>query len=297
MTAYSTHATVGLKEDVSDIISNIAPTATPFQSMIGSKKVSQPLFQWQEDDLASAGANAAAEGADAPAVSTTPTVMRDNVTQILTKVARVSGTNEASAAYGRKSELAYQLELRGKELKRDLEFIYLNAQAQNNASEGVARTTASAQAQIDAGNVITAAASGGLAEADLIEAGDILFTEGSEPTVMMYHNSFAGSVASWAEADGTRTKFVDAKGTEFAHQLTVYIDPVGNNIRLVPNRFIKSTDALVFAPEMFQSADLRPTFKQELAKTGDAEKHQLVREVGLLHKNYKSSAVISGITA
>jgi hypothetical protein len=85
MAVYTTYEQVGKKEDVSDIISNISPTKTPFQSAIGSDKVDNTLFQWQEDSLRSVQDNAKAEGADAADIVVVPTVMRNNQTQILTR--------------------------------------------------------------------------------------------------------------------------------------------------------------------------------------------------------------------
>ena len=51
MALYSTYDQVGKKEDVSDIISDITPTDTPFFSMIRSEKVSARTFEWLEDSL------------------------------------------------------------------------------------------------------------------------------------------------------------------------------------------------------------------------------------------------------
>lgn len=42
---YTVYEVIGKKEDVSDIITNISPTTTPFQSMIGKENVSNVLFQ------------------------------------------------------------------------------------------------------------------------------------------------------------------------------------------------------------------------------------------------------------
>src|SRR4051794_17996713 len=109
MTTYQTYQTVGLKEDISDIISNLSPRKTPFQSAIGSDKCTQPLFQWQEDSLRAAGSNAQVEGADATFVTVVPTVMRDNRTQIFMEAVQVSGSMDASSTYGRAKEMAYQM--------------------------------------------------------------------------------------------------------------------------------------------------------------------------------------------
>jgi hypothetical protein len=45
MAAWTAYDTVGKKEDISDIISNITPTYTPFLSMIGEEKIHNTLFQ------------------------------------------------------------------------------------------------------------------------------------------------------------------------------------------------------------------------------------------------------------
>ena len=65
MTQFRTYAAVGLREDLSDIIYNIAPTDTPFMSTIGKTKATAVYHEWQTDSLAAAAANAAVEGADA----------------------------------------------------------------------------------------------------------------------------------------------------------------------------------------------------------------------------------------
>ena len=54
MATYTTYDQVGKKEDVSDIITDITPTDTPFFSMIRNEKVSARTFSWLEDSLAAA---------------------------------------------------------------------------------------------------------------------------------------------------------------------------------------------------------------------------------------------------
>ena len=73
MAVYTSYDQVGLAEDVSDIITDITPTDTPFFSMIKSEKVSARVFEWQEDSLAAAANNAQVEGAAFTAGTLTPT--------------------------------------------------------------------------------------------------------------------------------------------------------------------------------------------------------------------------------
>ena len=54
MAIYKTYEQIGLAEDVSNIISDITPTDTPFSSMIKSEKVHARQYQYQTDSLAAA---------------------------------------------------------------------------------------------------------------------------------------------------------------------------------------------------------------------------------------------------
>ena len=66
---YTTYGTVGIREDLSDIIWRITPTVTPFQSAIAKEKATQTYHEWQTQDLASVAVNAQIEGADAASSS------------------------------------------------------------------------------------------------------------------------------------------------------------------------------------------------------------------------------------
>ena len=135
-----TYEQVGIKEDISDIISNIAPTKTPFMTMIGSENIENTLFQWQEDTLASVVSAPALEGATAPTAVWQPTVMRNNVTQILNEAVVVSDTAETVTVYGRAKEMAYQMRKSASQVKRDLELSLIgNAQTlvTGNSTTGV----------------------------------------------------------------------------------------------------------------------------------------------------------------
>ena len=106
MSQFKTYDQVGIKEDVSDVISNISPTTTPFQSLIKTERVNNTVFQWQEDELASVADNAKVEGFTAADVALDPTTMRQNYTQIMSKTINISATADAVSTYGRAKETA-----------------------------------------------------------------------------------------------------------------------------------------------------------------------------------------------
>src|SRR5580700_9841479 len=122
MATWTSYDEVGIKEDVSDIITNISPTKTPFLSSLKTEKIHQKRHDWQEDALDAVNtANAAVEGADATDQTLVATTLRSNYTQILTKTIKVSGSADASLAHGRAKESAYQMSKKMLEIKRDLE--------------------------------------------------------------------------------------------------------------------------------------------------------------------------------
>jgi len=214
MAVYTSYDQVGKAEDVSDIITDITPTDTPFFSMIKSEKVAARVFEWQEDSLAAAANNAQVEGAAFTAGTLTATTMRTNNTQILSKVFEVSATADAVKTYGRAKETAYQMSKALKEIKRDLERAYIGVDnAKVTGSSSVAREMDSATQQIstdvDAGSNATDA----LTEAKLLELGEDCFNNGSDPSVFMIKPADAQIVSGFTGASGRYRNFNDGNRT------------------------------------------------------------------------------------
>jgi len=132
---YLRYTSIGVREDLANIIYSISPTDTPVMSSIGQSKATQTNHEWQTDSLAAATtANALIEGDDASAASLSPTTRVGNFTQIVGKTVQVSGTLEAVDKAGRKSEKAYQLAKASSEIKRDIETIIMGNQAKTNGT-------------------------------------------------------------------------------------------------------------------------------------------------------------------
>ena len=117
-----TFAQVGIKEDVTDVITMTDPTEVPFYSGIakGSRKSRTP--EWMTDTLAAPNPqNKTIEGDDATNDAGSQPAKIKNVVQLFDKVLQVSSTAQAVDTYGRSNELSYQVVKAGKEIKRDIE--------------------------------------------------------------------------------------------------------------------------------------------------------------------------------
>lgn len=291
---YTTYDQVGLAEDVSDVISNISPTKTPFQTAIGSEKVSARLFEWQEDSLRAPADNKFAEGFVAADVARSATSMRSNYTQILSDTFRISKTADAVKTYGRAKETAYQLAKSGEELKRDLEFAFVG---QKNAAvagdESTPREMAASFNQIDSGNV-EAGGTAALTETMLLNNHEAVFNAGGDPDIFMIKPSDSLIVANFTAASGRQREFSgDTK--KIVNVVDLYVSPFGE-LKVVLNRWLLSTTAMLIDTSMWKKVVLRNWSRTLLGVDGDAERHMLVGEFSLKHKNFKASGYIDAIT-
>lgn len=290
---------VGKKEDVSDYISMITPSDTPFLSSIGTDKVDNTLYQWQEDQLRAVAKNAKLEGADAVDTNRDQPTMRTNGTQILEETFKVSGTADAVKTYGRDKITARETMKTGKLLKMDLEHSLVGTgQTYVVAAGATAGEFAGVQAQIAASVTTTvdggAGAPRALTEADIIDTHEKLYNAGSDAAVLMIKPSDAKIIAGFSQATG-RTLEVSNGEKKITNVVNIYESAFGT-VRVVKNRRLRATDALFYDAKNWKLAVLRNWFREKLAKTGDADRWMMVGEFGLKHANQEASALITNLT-
>lgn len=296
-TKFTTYDQVGIKEDVSSLITDISPTDTPFVSSLKNEKVSSRTYEWQEDALAAAGANAYAEGASAPAAAQAATTMQNNTTQILMKTVKVSGTADAVATHGRAKETAYQLGKKLKEIKRDYERACVgidNAAVVGEDSTPTAREFKSASQMITRAIDAGSDANDALTEGKLLELGQGCYEAGSEPTMLMIKPADALLVAGFVNTAAGRNREIQDSKT-LVNAIELLVTPFGE-YRVVINRHQASDLAFLLDPTMWCTTTLRPFSRTLLAKDGDSDSHLIVGEVGLKHKSFADGGKITGLS-
>jgi hypothetical protein len=284
---------VGKKEDVAEYISMITPSDTPFLSSVSTEKVDNTLYQWQEDQLRAVQKNTRLEGADAVDSNRDQPTMRQNGTQILEETFKVSGTADAVKTYGRDKITARETMKTGKLLKMDLEHSLVGTgQTYVAAAGATAGEFAGVQAQIDAA-VTTDAAGAALSEAMIINTHEKLYNEGSDAAVLMVKPSDTKVIAGFAQASG-RTLEVSNGEKKITNVINIYEGPFGT-VRVVKNRRLRPTDALLVDSKNWKLAVLRNWFREKLAKTGDSDRWMMVGEFGLKHTNRKATGLIQNL--
>jgi len=299
---YLTTNAVGNREDLTDMIYRITPTATPFMSMCAKSKATNTLHEWQTQDLAAPGVNAQNEGDDAAAAAVIPTTRLNNRTQISTKTVIVSGSQQAMNPAGRKNELGYQVALKSLELKRDMEF----ALTQNNVTATAPRQTRGLVGwvgdNIDAGvgyvapNYVNNVAQTDGAQAAFTEARmkNVLqkqFTAGGEPDTILLPPLAKQTFSTFT---GNATRQDKSEDKKLYASLDVYASDFGE-IKAVPSRFQRTRDVFILQSDKWALAFLRPFQTVELAKTGDADKREIIVEYALECRAPKANGAVVDI--
>jgi len=314
MAIYNAYDAIGQREDLTDVIYDISPTETPFMSSIGKTKATAVYHEWQTDSLAAATTNnAAVEGADASDATLSPTTRLGNYTQILQKTIKVSGTLDTVNKAGRKSEKAYQLAKASQEIKRDLETILLSNQGR---SAGTTNSTArkmgsllswiktNSDAQTNGADPTTIGVSTRtdgntrtFTETLLKTVVSEVFVSGGVPKILMVGALGKQKVSTFTGLSAYRYNVNGGTGgaqATIVGAADVYLSDFGS-MSVVPNRFMRTRDALVLDPEYAAIAYLRPFMTNELAKAGDSDKTQILVECTLEVKNEAAHGIVADL--
>ena len=298
---FTSFSAKGIREELSDIISNISPEDVPLQSNIGSERGSKTYFEWQTDTLSAASSTAVIDGDDVASFdSTSATTRIGNYTQIARRTLIVADNLANQDLAGRNDEKSYQMAKRGKELKRDIEKVLCENNARVAGNSSTARETAGLGAWIatntskGATGTDPTATDGSDArndgtQRDLTEAmvKDVMqqaFTAGGTPSLLMVGPYNKTVVSNFAGIAAQRYQAPSDGPTTIIGAADVYLSDFGT-LSVVPNRFQRERDAFLLDPEYASVCYLRPIQAVDLAKTGDAEKGMVLAEFGLKVEN------------
>ena len=311
---FAAHSAIGNREDLSNVIYNIDPVETPFVSGIERAKASAVLHEWQTQALAAANStNSVMEGDDGVTDTATPTVRITNYCQISDKVARVSGTQRSVEAAGRGDELDYQVALKGKELKRDMETILLANQGKaagafaatpravgavlayilSNTSKG---TNGSDPSSVGAGtSTRTDGTMRAFTEAQLKTVLQSAWNNGGDPDTILVGGFNKQQFSTFT---GRSTPMEQASSRKIVAAVDYYDSDFGR-LKVVPDRFMRSRDVLILQMDMWALATLpgRNMVSTTLAKTGDSDRKQILTEYTLESRNEKASGGVFDVTS
>ncbi len=298
----------GIREDLSDVIYDISPEETPFYTACAKAKASNTLHEWQTDALRSSGDNAHIEGDDTIAEARSATVRLNNRTQIFKNSVVIPGTDQGLNKAGRAREMAYQVLKIAKEQKLDIEKAMFANQAKVAGDSSTARRMAGVPSWLTTNTNFQSGDSG----ADPTGDGSNARTDDGTPTAFsqtkfdavmqsiwvaggkpdsVYLSAFQMNLALGFTGNNNQRSNITAEAEKVIKHMAVYVTPWGT-VEFKPTRENRARDVFIMQDDMWAVGVLRATKNEELAKTGDNEKRQVVTELTLVCRNEKSSGGI-----
>ncbi len=313
---------VGFREDLEDVIWDLFPMDTWALTNLDKLTATSTFHEWQTDALAGATANRIVEGDDATYSAVTPTVRVGNYCQTSRKTFMISGLAEVTKKAGRRSEIARQGMKLMKELKRDIELALVGNQGSSAGGASTARSSAGMESWIQGptqnpgtaanavrstttaqGTTIGFAAgvvasptdsttTGALSKAALDTALQGAWEDGGNPRIIL---TGATQKAAIDQFSSIATRFVDIDRSSQAvitGAANVYVSDFGRHT-VILHRYMRSRTVLCLDPEYWAVAFIRRPFIETLAKTGDAERRQMLTDFTLVSRNYAASSKVT----
>lgn len=321
---YGVGSAGGNREDLADTIYDLFPDDTYFLTNLQKTSASATTHEWLGDQLVAAGSNINIEGDDGQFSSIVSPSRYANLTQIFKKEFIVSGTQEAVAKAGRRTEGARQTVKQMRELKNDVEYAFVRNQLATAGGATTGRSLGSMENWIGAGQ--TASTSAGLAVLATSTASATTaaissklpgaVTDGSTTGALTegaMTNALQGAWEQGGDSDiiavsatvkstingftGVATRNVDLNRSEQASitgAADMYVSSFGVH-RILLHRHVRTSVALCVDTSLWACSSLRDFRMERLAKTGDGDKYSLLYEGTLECRNYLGNAKVVAI--
>lgn len=295
-----------IREDVMDKIWDISSIPLPYSDLVGSDEADNDYTEWTTDKLSDPALGGwVIDGADQDKQDAKGGVRMGNNCGILTKEVQVSARARSSNTIGRGDELSYQVMMRQRELRRNVEANLLanqGSQADNGDTlpgipAGLAAMmkyhpsgSGGAAAGFSAGAwapVVPGAAPVALTETLIRDAAQAAWISGADPSVLMSVPAMIRKLSEYMFTSSSRIATLTREtkgendGASALGSVNVFITDFGITLDFVANRIQKTYNVagtgdgcamFIFDPDYFRISYLRGYRVEELAKTGLSDK-------------------------
>lgn len=295
--AFTTYDAIGMREDLTDLIANIAPVETWFTSNHGDVTAKARLHEWQTDTLDAPSANARIEGNTTAATAITATARVTNYTQILGKTFQVTDTEDVVDKAGRDKESSYQQALKLKALATDIEYALVINSAVATGATGTARQLKGVLGWITT-NVTTGTgtATETLTETMFNDTLALIWAQGGKPQDAIMGSVQKRKVSAFT---GNNTRFINMTQSQIEAAVDVYKSDFGNiAIHLHYIVHTAAADKLIILGErrLWRKAWLRRPSTEKMARVARATMYDIEGELTLESGQEKGSGKITELT-
>lgn len=291
-----------IREDVMDRIFDISRIPLPFMDAVGSDTAKNDYTEWTTDKLGDPElSNWVVDGADSDQNDAATGARIGNHCGILTKEVRVSSRADASDTIGRANELAYQVMMRQRELRRNVEANILSIQgsqasAPATSTPGIPAGLAAMVEKFDngsggSGGVFangqwsewTPGSATALTETMVRDACQEAWEDGADPSLLMSVPAVIRALSEYMFTSSSRIATLTAETNQNGPatamgSVNAFLTDFGVTLNMVPNRIQRAynqnemASVFVLDPAYARVSYLRGYRVEPLAKTGLSEK-------------------------
>lgn len=266
-------------------------------AMFPRSEATDTIHSTLTDTLRTAQSRAVAEGADATLLQTTQPVRETNLTQIISVPFAVTGTQRAVDHYGEQDAFVREERKALMDWSNAAEFDLMRS----TLVSGVSGTAPKMNGVIATITSNTTAQTSGTVFSESIFNGLLKLTwdnsNGEVATDVFVGSQMKKKLSGFAGRSGSQTITKDM--VTAVNTIDFYISDFGEHrIHLHRYVFVSGTDAtqriVGIRPEKHATAYLRQPVTEELSKTGDSKKAQVIGELTLEAKNHQTGFFASG---
>lgn len=280
---------VGSVDDLTPVITNISPTATPLFSRFGRAAVKNTVHGALTDALAAPAIPSIMEGADFVTVAANARNRLDNYTQIFDRGYWVTDTDEAVLKKGVSSEIEYQMGNAMKLIALDVELAIVTS-ATAAKQDGA---TAGKMGGIPFFNTVNVKAMGGaLTEAGFNDAVQLAWAKGGIPEMAVVSGKNKRTISGFtAEAQKTR----DQKDRKAIRVIDIYVSDFGE-VEMLAHRLATDARIDIIEPQHFKMGFLIPFHRENLPKKGHKVEKVITGQCTLECRSREAHSAITTIS-
>ena len=294
-----------INEDVMQAIWDISSIPLPYTDLVGADSVHNSFAEWTTDKLGDPQlGNFIVDGADSDQNDSATGVRLGNRAGILTREVQVTERAQSSSTVGRGNELSYQVMMRQKELRRNVEANALNINGSQSDDgdtvPGIPAGLGAMMTQFDTGSGATGGgfAAGqwadivpgtgvGLTETMVRDAAQAAWEGGADPTTIMSVPAAIRALSEYMFSSSARIATLAAETNQQGPatamgSVNVFLTDFGVTLAMLPNRIQQTYEDVsttldvaavyLFDPSFFRLSYLKGYRTEPLAKTGLADK-------------------------
>jgi len=277
---FTTYQETILREDLSDIISEVSPDANPLYTTLPRTKATQRTHEWAEYYISRpTSVTGTIEGDDASFSDLTATTRRMNKTGIIRRTFAVTDSELESDKVSPKDAYAREMGYAMRRWKNDAEWALLRASLASGDS-GVARMLTGIREWVNSNGLVSVNGSGiSLSEASFnaLELESWNQTDEYVFDLVLVTGTLKQRISGFTAGS---TKNIPASDKRLVNSIDVYEGDFGmHEIRAHKDMLAK--DILGIRKELLAVAEFRPVKHTKLAKTGSSEKGMIEGEFTL----------------